>query len=107
MAVPSRLEHGVAESQVEHVLNRFFAQVVVKAEDLIFTHDRVQSPVQVHRCVVAGTERLLEDHASITVEQVGVVQMLCDHNKQLRRRIAEVERCRDALVERLCLVTDR
>ena len=63
-AVPHRLEHPVAEAEHQQVLNRFFAQIVIDAVDLIFVEMLMREPIERPRAVQIGAERFLDDDAA-------------------------------------------
>ena len=60
VAIPDRLEHAVAEAKDKNVLDRFFAEVVIDAIDLIFVVDPVQHLVQLARALQIASERLFD-----------------------------------------------
>ncbi len=60
VAVPDRLEEGVRESEVEDVLDRLLAEVVVDPEDVLLGEGAVQDLVERARRGEVAAERLLE-----------------------------------------------
>ena len=63
IAVPHRLEHGVAEAEHHDVLHRLFAEVVIDAIDRVLVEDVGDDFVQLLRAFQIAAERLLQDDA--------------------------------------------
>ena len=61
IAIPDRLEERVGEAEVEQVLDRLLAEVVVDAEDRRLGEHLVDRRVQCPRRREVASERLLED----------------------------------------------
>jgi len=56
MAIPQRLENGVAEAEHQNVLDALFAEVVIDAVDLVLSELIEHEPVQRHRGLEAVAE---------------------------------------------------
>ncbi len=63
VAVPERLQKGVGEAEVEEVLHRLLAEVVVDAENGLLVEDRQERGIERDRRGEVAPERLLDDHA--------------------------------------------
>ena len=63
MPVPDRLEERVGEAEIENVLHRLLAEIVIDAEDRILWKDLVQRLVQRARGREIPAERFLDDDA--------------------------------------------
>src|SRR5262249_37584857 len=61
VAVQDRLEKRVREPEVENVLNRPLAEIVIDPEDVALRKILVQDPVQLPRRREIAPERLLDD----------------------------------------------
>src|SRR5262249_2226497 len=59
--VPHRFEEGIREAEVEDVLHRLLAEIVVDAEDLLLRKHAVQHAVEPTRGVEIPAERFLDD----------------------------------------------
>ena len=87
VAIPDRLEDRVGEPQHEQVLNRFFAEVVIDAVDLLFAEDGVDDLVELAGRREIGAERLFDDHAALAavfIGQAGAAQLLDGGAVELR-----------------------
>ena len=84
VAVPDRLEHGVAEPQVEDLLDAHLAEVVVDAVELRLVEVVVQLGGERARRLAVMAERLLDDDAS-RLRQAGFGQSLHDRAEEKRR----------------------
>jgi len=61
--VPDRLEEGVGEAKVNHILDGILAQIMIDAEDIFFRKDFVNYFVKSLRRGQVSAERLLHDDA--------------------------------------------
>ena len=68
VAVPHRLEERVREAEHEEILDRFLAEVVVDAEDVVLGEHLVEGLVEVDRRLQVASERLLHHDAAALVE---------------------------------------
>ncbi len=83
VAVPDRLEEGVREPEVQDVLDRLLAEVVVDAEDARLGEHRVQDPVQLLRRRQVPAEGLLDDDPPVR-RDAGRAETLDDGREQAR-----------------------
>ena len=90
-AVPERLEEGVGEAEVEEVLHRLLAEVVVDAEDRLLGEDVVQRPVERTGGGEIVSERFL-DHDARSRGATRSGQMVDDGREERRRNREIVER---------------
>ena len=86
--IPDRLQERVGEPEVEQVLHRLFAQVVVDPEDVRLGEGRVDGVVEGHRRREVVAERLLNDdpRALRAARRLEVT----DHHGEQRRRNGEI-----------------
>ena len=85
LSVPDRLEDAVREPQREHVLDRFLAEVVVDAEDLLLGEVLADQGGQLARGGEVVAERLLDDQARPAFGLATLADLLDDHRHRLRR----------------------
>ena len=91
LTIPERLEDPVGEAQNEQVLNRFFAEVMVDAEDLALAEGGHRDAVQLLRRLQVMPERLLDDHPRERAAALRIAdhllgaEQLRDDGKKLRR----------------------
>src|SRR6202021_338785 len=62
-AVPQRFDHAVGEAKYHQILDSFLTEVMVDAENLLFSEDLLELFVQLLRGREVGTKRLFHDHA--------------------------------------------
>ena len=95
VAVPDRLEDGVAEPEHQQVLHRLLAQVVVDAEDLPLVHDLEDEPVEGASGGEIASERLLDDHPSevrvVRRPDEAMLLQLAEQRGVRARRSGEIE----------------
>ncbi len=84
VAVPHRLQHGVGKAEVQQVLHRLLAQVVVDAKDRRLREYLVQRAVELPRRGQVAAERFLH-HDAGAVSATGQLQVPCGHREQARR----------------------
>ncbi len=84
VAAPDRLEHGVAEPQVQDLLDAHLAEVVVDAVELRLVEVVVQLGGECARRLAVVAEGLLDDDAS-RLGQAGFGQSLHDGAEEKRR----------------------
>src|SRR6266446_9842779 len=63
--IPDRLEKRVRETEVEYILHRFLAKIMINPKDSWLRKNRVQYLVQSLGRGQVPSKGLLEDHASI------------------------------------------
>ena len=81
--VPDRLEKGIREAEIEQVLHRLLAEIVVDAKDRRFGKNTVQAGVErLGRCEIA-TERLLHDDTG-SPRAVEIAQTVDDGRERAR-----------------------
>ena len=91
VAVPNRLEKCVGETEIQKILHRLLAQIVIDAKDGGFGEHFVQRPVErLRRCEIAA-EGLLDDDPGI-VRAPGFRKSLDDARKHARRNGQVVDR---------------
>ena len=88
VAVPDRLEQRVAEAEIEQVLHRLLAEVVIDTEDVHLGKYGKERPVERLRGGQVTTERLLR-HDAATSGAAGATELL-DHGRRQTRRNGEV-----------------
>ncbi len=86
--VQNRLEKGVGEAEVEDVLHRLLAEVVIDAKDVLLRIGLVQDPVQIARRSEIASERFLENDPAVP-RAAGVAEVL-HHDREEARRDREV-----------------
>ena len=89
IAVPYRLEHGVAEAEHHDVLHRLFAEIVIDAVDGFLVENVRDDFVQLLRALQVAAERLLQNDARpafAVAGQAGLAQPFDDRRRQRRRR---------------------
>ena len=69
--LPQGTENGIAETQHHQVLYCFFAQVMVDPVDLVFGEMLADSGIDGLRRGQIMTQRLLQHHARLLVDQAG------------------------------------
>ncbi len=103
VAIPDGFEKGVREAEVDDVLRRLLAEVVVDAKDVRLGKDRVEHPVELLRRLEVAPERLLHDHAGI-LRASGRPEAFHHRFEQARRNrevVARVLRVTHRLLQRL------
>ncbi len=91
IGVPDRLQEPVGEAEVEQVLDRLLAQVVIDAEDLVLAKDGVERRVEPPGTGQVPAERLLDDDSG-AIGAVGLAQQAHHLAKERRRDREVVER---------------
>ncbi len=61
LGVPDRLEEAIGEAEIEQVLDRLLAEVVIDPEDPSLVENPVKGVVEPARSLQIPSERLLED----------------------------------------------
>ena len=61
--IPYGLKQGVGETQHQHILNRFFCQVMIDPENLVFSEIPVKALIQIPGCFQIRTERFFHDNS--------------------------------------------
>ena len=90
LAVPDRLEDAVCESQREHVLDRFLAQVVVDPEELVLGEPLADDGVELLGRGQVASEGLLDDEARPALLPGAPLADLAHHYRKGLRRNGEV-----------------
>ena len=91
LTIPERLENAVRESQHEQVLNGFFAEVVIDAEDLPFAEGGDCDSIQLARRFEIVSERLLDDRPRERTVPLRIIhhsfcaEELADGREEIRR----------------------
>src|SRR3954469_13153907 len=91
LTVPERLEDAVRKAEHEQVLNGFFAEVVIDAEDLPLAERRDRDAVQLARRFEIVAERLLDDGGRERTVALRIVdhplaaEELADDREKIRR----------------------
>ncbi len=87
--VPDRFENSVGEAEGQNVLDRFFAQVVIDAVNLLFVHHLQQLLIQRSRRIQVAAKGLFDNHPAPLMilfrHQADSGQMLHDGTKEIRR----------------------
>ena len=65
VAVPDRLQERIGEAEIEQVLHRLLAEIVVDAEDRVLGEDRRAASRLSARAEAVAPERLLDDDAGV------------------------------------------
>src|SRR6185312_11532435 len=63
VAIPDRFQQRIGETEIQQVLHRLLAEVVVDAENVVFAEKTVQRAIERARGFQVATERLFDDHA--------------------------------------------
>ena len=71
IAVPDRLEDSIGKAKYQNVLNRFLAQIVINAKDLIFRQHLVDFVIQLPGRFQVVTERLFNNAADSSLLWMG------------------------------------
>ena len=94
VCLPQGLEHGVRKAHGHDILDRFLAQVVVNAEDILLIEDLRDHVGKLARRLEVVSERLLDDDASpfatLSLVEARVRQVLGD-DREVRRRNGQIE----------------
>jgi hypothetical protein len=88
IAVPDRLEDGVREAEHQHVLDGFFAEVMVDAVDLVLVQNTMQGLVQTLRRGEVLAEWFLDYDPAPTLflaDQIGVSKLVGNIREETRR----------------------
>src|SRR6185437_5174166 len=91
VAVPDRLEERVGEAEIEQVLHRLLAEVVIDAEDAILRKLLLQYLIERLRRGEITPKRFLDDHTP-ALGGPGGAQVIDDHRKHAGRDGEVVER---------------
>ena len=83
-AIPDRLEKGIGEAEIQKILHRLLAQVVIDAKYGFLGKHLVQRGVQRLGAGEIAAERLFDDHAG-PVRAAGLREPLHDARKQAGR----------------------
>ena len=67
LAIPDRFEECVREAEIEKILDRFFPEIVVDAEDRRLREALLERLIERARRGEIAAERLFDDHAPILV----------------------------------------
>ena len=67
VAVPNRLKNGVPKAEHQHILDRFFTEVVIDSVDLIFTKGLVDRFVELFCGRRIGAEWFLDNDSAIAI----------------------------------------
>ena len=86
--VPDRFQKAVGKAEIQQVLHRFLAEVVVDAEHLALAEHAMQHPVQRPRPGQVAPERFFHHDARAT-GRTGLLQPL-DHRREQRGRNGQV-----------------
>ena len=89
LSIPDRLEKGIREAEVQQVLDRFLAEVVVDPEDRRFGEALRERLVERPGGCQVAAERLLDDDARVLVATEG--GEAAHHSRERIRRNGEVE----------------
>src|SRR5207248_4212916 len=91
MTVPYRLQERIGESEVDEILDRFLAKVMIDAKDGLFGEARVQRRVERARGGKIAAERLFDDHPG-ALAAGGATELLDDIRKSIGRDREVVQR---------------
>ena len=91
IAVPDRLEKGIGEAEVQQVLHRFLAEIVIDPEDLVLVKHQMQHAIEPARRGEIASERLLE-HQTGAVGGAGLLKALYHRLEHAGRDREVVER---------------
>ena len=75
VAVPDRLEEGIGEAEIQQVLHRFLAEIMIDPEDLVLVKYQMQHAIEPARGGEIASERLL-DHQTGAVGGAGLLEAL-------------------------------
>ncbi len=59
--VPERLINGIGKAEINQILHRLLAEIMVDAEDILFRKSALERAVEFFRALEIGPERLLDD----------------------------------------------
>ena len=83
--VPQRLKHHVGKAQRQQVLQRFFAQIMVDAVDLVFLIECAHGGIDFLRRFQVGAQRFFQHHAHFAAVEADVGQVLANRREEFRR----------------------
>ena len=83
---PQTLENRVGEAQRQQVLDRFLAEEMIDAENLVFGKDRADLLVDLARRGQVPANRLFQDHAGIGGREAMCADIAADRAIQVGRR---------------------
>ena len=82
--VPQRFENRVGKAQREQILHRFFAEVMIDAEYLVFFKRGTDRFVHLARGLGIGADRFFDDDATGGIDQTRISQCQTNRPEQLR-----------------------
>src|SRR5262249_27842108 len=84
IAIPDRLEKGIAKTRVQNILNRFLTEKMIDTEYGCLLEDVAQNLIELFRRFQIASEWFFDDYASILCA-AGSCQSFCDHFEHFGR----------------------